>query len=156
MDKMKKTAVVTIASANYFAQVQILIDSLAKTNPSWDRYFGVVDDVDDELIKACEGRCNIIEMTEIDIPNVNDMKFRYDIMELNTAIKPFVLLYLLKSYDRVVYMDPDICVYKELMAVNKAFDEGYEFVTVAELFEEYDLTPEAHNGVLYASTDDVK
>lgn len=35
-------------------------------------------------------------------------------------------------------------------------EEGYEFVTVSELFKEYDLTPEAHNGVLYASTDDVK
>lgn len=30
-------------------------------------------------------------------------------------------------------------------------EEGYEFVTVSELFAEYDLTPEAHNGVLYAS-----
>ena len=151
---MKKTAVVTIASANYFAQVQILIDSLAKTNPSWDRYFGVVDDVDDELIKACEGRCNIIEMTEIDIPNLNDMKFRYDIMELNTAIKPFVLLHLLKSYDRVVYMDPDICVYKELTAVNKAFDEGYEFVVTPHFTDYWEMDDKHPNepDILMAGT----
>lgn len=133
---MKRTAVVTIASTNYFAQVQILMDSLAKTNPTWDRYFGVADEIDDELIKACRNRCEIIQMTELDIPDLDDMKFRYDIMELNTAIKPFVLLHLMKTYDRVIYMDPDICVYKELSAVNKAFDDGYEFV-VTPHFTDY-------------------
>lgn len=35
-------------------------------------------------------------------------------------------------------------------------EEGYEFVTVTELFEEYDTTPEAHNGVLYASGEEAK
>ena len=35
-------------------------------------------------------------MDDINIPDLDDMKFRYDIMELNTAIKPFVLLNLME------------------------------------------------------------
>lgn len=134
---MKKTAVVTIASENYFAQVQTLLDSLLKTNPKWDRYFAVVDEPDLDLIEALKKtNTKLIKMDEIGIPDINDMKFRYDIMELNTAIKPFVLLKLMEEYECVVYLDPDICVYDEMREVNDAFEKGYEFV-VTPHFSDY-------------------
>ena len=126
---MKKTAVVTIASENYFAQVQTLLTSLEKTNPAWDRFFAVVDEPDDDLVEALkETNTKLIKMDEINIPDLDDMKFRYDIMELNTAIKPFVLLKLMEEYECVVYLDPDIRVYEQLDEVNEAFENGYEFV----------------------------
>ena len=36
--------------------------------------------------------------------------FRYDILELNTAVKPYFLTYLRDTYDldRIFYFDPDI------------------------------------------------
>lgn len=126
---MNKTAVVTIASKNYFAQVQTLLKSLQETNPHWDRFFGVVDEPDNQLMDALKVTdTKLVKMDEIGIPDLDDMKFRYDIMELNTAIKPFVLLRLLEDYDRVVYLDPDIRVYEKMQAVDDAFDKGYEFV----------------------------
>jgi len=131
---MKTTAVVTIASENYFAQVDTLLESLLQTNPGWDRYFAIADEPDDDLKRALTRTdTKLITMGEIDLPDINDMKFRYDIMELNTAIKPFVLKKLLKKYDRVVYLDPDIVVYKSMELVNKAFDDGYEFVITPHL-----------------------
>lgn len=134
---MKKTAVVTIASENYFAQVQTLLQSLQETNPQWDRFFAVVDNPDEDLYQALTlTDTGLITLEELDIPDLNDMKFRYDIMELNTAIKPFVLLNLLKKYERVIYLDPDIRVYAEMKAVNKAFNEGYHFVLIPH-FNDY-------------------
>ena len=47
-------AVFTIASENYFAQVQILLQSLMDTNPEWDRFFAVADKPDDDLKDALE------------------------------------------------------------------------------------------------------
>ena len=134
---MRKTAVVTIASENYFAQVQTLLQSLQETNPQWDRFFAVVDNPDEDLYQALTlTDTGLITLEELDIPDLNDMKFRYDIMELNTAIKPFVLLNLLKKYERVIYLDPDIRVYAEMKAVNEAFDEGYHFVLIPH-FNDY-------------------
>lgn len=134
---MKKTAVVTIASENYFAQVQTLLVSLQNTNPEWDRYFCVVDEPDDDLYKALKiTDTKLIRIDEIGIPDLDDMKFRYDIMEFNTAVKPFVLLTLLKEYECVVYLDPDICVYREMKEVNDAFEDGYDFVLLPH-FNDY-------------------
>lgn len=124
---MSKTAVFTISSINYFGQAKTLLDSLEKTNPEWDRFFALVDEKNEDIVEASKG-IEIIEMSQLGINDLEEMKFRYDVMELNTAIKPFVFLYLFKQYDRVVYLDPDICVYKEMKEINNAFDEGYHFV----------------------------
>ena len=136
-DDMKCTAVFTIASENYFAQVNTLLKSLKETNPDWDRFFALADEPDDDLIEALKDTdTQLIRMEEIGIPDLSDMTFRYDIMELNTAIKPFVILTLQQKYDRVVYLDPDICVYAEMKEVNHAFDKGYDFV-VTPHFTDY-------------------
>ncbi len=124
---MSKTAVFTISSINYFGQAKTLLDSLKETNPEWDRYFALVDEKSQDIVEAAEG-IEIIEMSQLDINDLEEMKFRYDVMELNTAIKPFVFLHLFKQYDRVIYLDPDICVYREMSEINNAFDEGYRFV----------------------------
>ena len=124
---MKRTAVFTISSANYFAQAKTLLDSLKDTNPEWDRCYALVDEMNPQIREACKD-IRVIRMEELPINDLNDMKFRYNVMELNTAIKPFVILYLLNEYDRVVYLDPDIYVYERMDAVNEAFDQGYNFV----------------------------
>ncbi len=137
--KMHRTAVVTIASENYFAQVQVLLKSLMETNPQWDRFFAIVDEPDDDLFAALRiTNTSLICMEELEILDLDDMKFRYDIMELNTAIKPFVMLKLMKDYDRVVYLDPDICVYGEMTAVNEAFDKGNHFVIIPHFTDYFD------------------
>ena len=133
MDK-NHTAVVTIASKNYFAQVKTLLDSLRETNPLWDRFFAIADEPNAQIISLlAEIDSTLISLEELDIPDLNDMKFRYDIMEFNTAIKPFVLLKLMEQYDRVIYLDPDICVYAEMEEINRAFDSGYHFILTPHL-----------------------
>ena len=44
----KNTAVFTISSENYFAQVKTLMDSLETTNSEWDRYYALVDEKDEK------------------------------------------------------------------------------------------------------------
>jgi len=46
-----RTAVFTIASRNYFAFVRTLMKSLEKTNPQWDRFVGVADEICEEFEK---------------------------------------------------------------------------------------------------------
>ncbi len=134
LEKNVKTAVFTIASKNYFAQVNTLLQSLYETNPNWDRYFAIADEPNADLEGALQvTSTGLIRMEDLAIPDLNDMKFRYDVMELNTAIKPFVMLYLQERYERVVYLDPDIRVFAEMEAVNRAFDEGYDFVVTPHL-----------------------
>lgn len=124
-----KTAVFTIASRNYFGVVKTLMDSLEKTNADYDRFVGVADEVNDEFASMA-WNFNLLSLEDIEIPNKKNMLFRYTILELNTAIKPFVFktLFLKYGYDRVIYIDPDIYVYHKLDKIDNAFEEGHEIV----------------------------
>lgn len=124
-----KTAVFTIASRNYFGVVKALMDSLEKTNANYDRFVGVADEIDSEFA-GLNWNFNLLSLDNIDIPEKKKMLFRYTILELNTAIKPFVFKTFFEKlgYDRVIYMDPDIYVYDEMKDVDALLDEGAEII----------------------------
>ena len=53
----------------------------------------------------------------------------YDVIELNTNVKPFAIKYLLSKYDAVVYLDPDVKVYTSLDSVFEALNHASILVT---------------------------
>ncbi len=66
-----------------------------------------------------------LTIDQLTLPKMREFLFRYDIMELNTAAKPYMFSYLRrKHYDRVVYIDPDILVLDRLVDVERLLDEG--------------------------------
>ena len=113
----------TICSLNYFAQALSLGESLSRINPQYKYIIGLVDkpdefykNCDEELISLVE-KNNIIEIDKLDIPNFELFCLRYDIMELNTAVKPYYFDYFFRNtedLEYVVYLDPDILVYSKL------------------------------------------
>lgn len=139
-----KTAVFTIGSKNYFAYVKTLMQSLEVSNPQMDRYAVVVDELDEEFT-SIPMNFDLLTLDELKLPNPNCFKFRYDIMEFNTAVKPYAILRLFKDYDRVIYLDPDIYVYEKLQPVEEALDGGDNFVFTPhfnDIFEEDGCTPD--------------
>jgi len=121
---MSRTAVFTIVSNNYLSYARTLIESLGKSNPSFERFICLVDVPEDGL--AAEGGARIVMASTIGMPHFSDMAFRYDVMELNTAAKPFMFRWLLEDqgFDRAIYLDPDIFVYRPLSEVEALLDAG--------------------------------
>ncbi len=117
-----KTAVFTIASRNYFSYVETLMESLEKTNPEWERFVAVADEVESLPLNSFR----LVNLKDLQLPEVEKMKFKYTILEFNTAIKPFVFNHLFSEYgyDRVLYFDPDIQVFDRLNELEEKFDEG--------------------------------
>lgn len=124
-----KTAVFTIASNNYYALVKTLMKSLENSNPEYDRYVAVADLISDEIRKDVNG-FEFLSIEDLELPQERKMLFRYDVLELNTAIKPFVFHTIFEKlgYDRVIYFDPDIYVYQSLSLLEHLFDEGNEII----------------------------
>ena len=138
------TAVFTIASKNYFANVHTLMQSLEQSNPTMERFVVVVDELDSEFLSN-QRNFTIISLAELNLPHPKQMEFRYDIMEFNTAVKPFALRLLMKKFNRVVYLDPDIYVYERLTPIEDAFDAGAQIVLTPHfnhLFEEDGMHPD--------------
>lgn len=114
--------VCTIASNNYLAKARVLIESYLAEHPGADAYVCVVD----EPVHPAGARipARIVGADQLGIPSFANMAFRYDALELNTAVKPFFLEYLRDrcGCDRLFYLDPDIVVFDALVDLVQALE----------------------------------
>lgn len=113
--------VFTIVSRNYFAYARTLGDSLRQSNPSVEFYVLIVDRKD-AAFEASHPDWRITWVEDLGIPNFQQVAFKYDILELNTNVKPTFAKHLLKRHNKVVYLDPDIFVYSSLKPIFDLLD----------------------------------
>ncbi len=132
-----KKAIVTIASNNYFAQVKVLMKSMEISNPEWDRYFILVDEKNDDIWNE-NNNFEKLSFKDVGIEDIQKMSFYYDVVELNTAVKPFAIDYLFNTldYDQVIYLDPDIYVYKKLDKIEEEFSKGMSIILTPHFIDE--------------------
>lgn len=107
----------TIIASNYLAFARVLAASLRRHHPGVPCYVGLVDDPDGRFDPAAEP-FPVVPLGALGLPRPDDMCFRYDVLELCTAVKPFLLRRLIeKGHAHVVYLDPDVRVYGPLAPV---------------------------------------
>ncbi len=123
---MKKIHVYTSAAFNYIPKVRILFDSLKKWHPEWVLHLVLADDVPADTDLSGEPFDHVMPIADLGIPDWNSWAFCHDIVELSTAIKPFMLLHLLSrdDVDKVIYMDPDTVAFSRLDDIIEAIDHG--------------------------------
>lgn len=115
------------------AYARTLIASARRYHPDVDCYICLVDDKIDEEGFYPDG-CQLLLASSLGIPDFESFAFQYDIMELNTAVKPFAFIKLFaKRYDYVLYFDPDIELFRPLGSVFDALDAGASFVLTPHL-----------------------
>lgn len=127
------TLAFTICSINYLAQACTLGKSLRQTNPDYQYIIGLVDKLSEaRLPPELMPSFPMVEVDTIGIPDFSAMCDRYDITELNTAVKPFFIDYFYTKYptaSEVIYFDPDIIVFQPLTALNEALTQYSLVVT---------------------------
>jgi len=130
---MSPIAIVTIVSSNYLHFARTLMQSVAGQHPQADRYCLVVDR-DSSHARKLSPEFQVLELNEIGLPDGEDFLFQYNILELNTAVKPWAIKCLFdRGYQRVIYIDPDIVLFRPLEEVNRAFERGAEIVLTPHL-----------------------
>ena len=114
----EKLAIFTVCSNNYMPMARAFIASARRFHPEADLFVCLADRVVSMPGLYGDG-CEIVPMECLAIPDLPGFTFRYDIMELNTAAKPFMFLHLLEArgYGRVLYFDPDIEIFAPLSAI---------------------------------------
>lgn len=106
---MANNVIFTVCAKNYLAQALTLKQSVEISNPDVDFFIFLSDDVEGEELPE------VILLDESWIPQWEKMAFKYNVIEFSTSIKPFCIDYLFnKGYENVLYIDPDIYVYKSL------------------------------------------
>lgn len=130
---MKTQAVVTIVSNNYLHYARTLMHSVALHHPAAQRFCVIVDrDMGPGLALAAE--FDAIALSALKLPHGDEFYFQYTILELNTAVKPWALEYLLdQGHAQVFYIDPDIFLYQPLAEVDALLDGGAALVLTPHL-----------------------
>jgi glycosyltransferase involved in cell wall biosynthesis/2-polyprenyl-3-methyl-5-hydroxy-6-metoxy-1,4-benzoquinol methylase len=107
-------AACTIIFKNYLSHARILAESFARHVPGGRFYVLVMDGLPNG---AHAGRnVQVVKPTDLELPYLFDLCFKYDVTELSTAVKPSLLSLLLNRYgeERVAYFDPDILIMRPL------------------------------------------
>ena len=111
----------TICSNNYLAQAKVLGDSLLANNPNYKMIIGLCDRLSDSIDYDFFSDFEIIPVLDLDIEVFDDIINKYDIVELNTSIKPVFFKYLMKKYNQLeslIYFDPDIQIFSSLNTID--------------------------------------
>lgn len=109
--------VFTICSNNYLAQAKTLGDSLISHNPNIKFVIGLCDIVDEMIDYSTNVGFEVVPLIELGLPNFDELINKYNIVELNTSIKPSFFKYLInrdKEFSKIIYFDPDIEIFSPL------------------------------------------
>ena len=113
-------AACTVVSLNYLPYARTLCDSFLHFHPDCKFYVLLVDRLPADFERLSE-RFEIVTVEELDITNFPSVAFKYDILELNTNVKPtFLKALFARGIEQLVYLDPDIFVYRALDSVFEA------------------------------------
>jgi hypothetical protein len=118
-------AACTIVSPNYLAYARTVATSYLAQHPGHRFFVLLVADLADSAPFANEP-FEAVLLPEIGVQSLRAVAMRFEILELNTNVKPTFLKYLLTRYqlDKVTYLDPDIFVYSPLAPVFDALESA--------------------------------
>jgi hypothetical protein len=117
-----KRAACTIASANYLHFGWALAESFLSIHPHDEFYLLVVDRLP-EHFKSRDSRVHILEVEKLDIPSFHTLAFKFNVVELNTGVKPSFLKYLFSlGVEKVLYFDPDIYIFQSVEFIYEKLD----------------------------------
>ena len=132
----RKLCIFTICSNNYLPLARAFIDSARAFHPQADMFVCLADE---QLStgEVDEPDAELITIDTLPIPPFRSFAFRYDVMELNTAAKPFMFLYLMekRGYEIVLYFDPDIQIYAPLDAALTPLQHGASLVLTPHILQ---------------------
>ena len=126
-------AVFTVVGSNYLHFARTLMQGIAAHHPEAVRYCVVVARTPDHAVDF-EEEFETLSLAVLGLPDGDDFFFQYNIVELCTAVKPWALEYLLdQGYDKIMFIDPDIYVYRPLTEAVQLLDSGADVVLTPHL-----------------------
>jgi hypothetical protein len=101
-------AVFTVCNLAYLPRALVLAESLSAVCAARLRIYLVDRKVD---LDASRFPADVTWIEDVGVPGLSHLAFKYDITELSTSLKPFLALGLLERFEKVIFLDPDTCLY---------------------------------------------
>lgn len=113
----EKCAVFTVCNLAYLPKALVLAESLLKHGHEKIKIYLIDRKCD---VALPDSLAEFVWIEDAGVPDLYELAFKYDITEFSTSVKPFITLQLLENYDKIIFLDPDTCVYDSIKCI---FDE---------------------------------
>jgi hypothetical protein len=117
---IERCVVFTVCNLAYLPKALVLAESLLKHGSEKIKIYIIDRKCDVDLP---ESLAEFVWIEDVGVPNLFEMAFKYDITEFSTSVKPFITLKLLESVGKVIFLDPDTCVYHSIENIFDELDE---------------------------------
>lgn len=146
---MSEIHVFTSAAFNYIPKVRMLFQSIREFHPEWRLHLVLADEIRPNIDLSQEPFDKVWPVAELDIPSWRGWAFCHSIVELATAIKPFMLAKLLAQpgCKKVIYLDPDTVVFSRLDDIVEALDSANILLTPHQTIPEQSLSAVIDNEI---------
>ncbi len=112
---------------------RVLLDSAKCFHPDATLYICLADRLLPDVAFYPDD-CTVVPIEDLNIPDFSSFAFRYEIMEINTAVKPFMFKHLLrKGHQAILYFDPDIQIFSRVEQVLEKLRDGASFALTPHL-----------------------
>ena len=105
------TRVYAIATASHLAKTAVLLESVARHHPDWQRFL-LLADVTPETLRQCKTKlgplATLLCCADLDLPEPDLMRRYYDVFEFCCAMKSFGMRHLGRDGEPVLYLDTDM------------------------------------------------
>ncbi len=117
---LERCAFFTVCNLAYLPKALVLAESLLKHGTAKLKIYIVDRKCDVELpISLAE----YVWIEDVGVPDLYQLAFKYDITEFSTSVKPFITLQLLERFEKIVFLDPDTCVFHSMAGLVKELDD---------------------------------
>jgi hypothetical protein len=146
---MSEINVFTSAAFNYIPKVRMLFQSLRELHPEWRLHLALADELRPNIDLSQEPFDEVCSVSDLDIPSWTGWAYCHNIVELSTAIKPFMLARLLKrpGCKKVIYLDPDTVAFSRLDDIVEALDHSNVVLTPHQVEPEQSLAAVIDNEI---------
>lgn len=127
-----KNFVFTLCSNNYLAHAASLGKSILGFDPEVKFIIGLVDQRDPLIDYTAFSDFELIPCFDLGYGEFEEMLARYNIIEFNTAVKPFYFEFLFRTrpeIDRIYYIDPDIILYLPIDRLDQEWGDAEILLT---------------------------
>ncbi|TDD98397.1 hypothetical protein E0F76_04460 [Flavobacterium cellulosilyticum] len=105
---------------------------MIEKNIDYKFIIGLCDELSDDIDYSFFGNIEIVPVSQINIYCFDELIKKYDLIELNTSIKPSFFKYFISQYkdlETIIYFDPDIQIFENLILLEKYLEEDDVLLT---------------------------
>lgn len=116
------TAIFTVCNIAYLPKALVLAESL-KNNGAPKLKIYLFDRITPDVnCLQFDSIAEVIWIEDVGLKDFNTYAFKYDITEFSTSLKPWLTLALLDQHEKVIFLDPDICVFSSINPIVELLD----------------------------------